>query len=377
MSPVRVSNQSGYGLLATVLMVIVFAIMGLVGLSMARQELRTETAVTSREVAFYAAETGLARGLDNWSTPAGLIPTDTFWLLDSGPLPSGANYSVGASRLDDGSAVHATYTIRSEGQARDGRTQQVSLLVATMPVEDPFKAALQVLDSVTLKGTADVTGFDRIPIEWNGPFCTQLDDHKPGVVMVDTTAFERKGGAKAEGAPPLDEDTDTVGFFNFGPITYEELAADADITLADGTVIDDSNPTLPSYTGDGSCNTADPYNWGDPLNPSLPCANWFPTIHVEGDLQLEGNYRGQGLLLVDGDIRAQGGFEFYGPVIVKGDLVSAGNFEIYGGVKGKKADMSVGTSQIYYSACVLQRVLSNTRAARPRALVDRPWFQRR
>jgi hypothetical protein len=354
-------------------MLILFAVMGLVGLSMARQELHTQTRTTSREVAFYAAETGLAKGLDNWTTPAGVVLPGTTWLLDEGTLPGGSSYRVEATRLDVG-AITALYAMRSEGVARDGQSQEIGLLVTTVPLDGLFQAALAVADSARLKGAADLVGFDQVPASWQGPYCSATDQDMAGLIMADTTLFERKGAAKLKGSPPLLEDPDTTGLFDFGDVSFDELAAAADIQLPPGANVDSLGP---SYNGDGSCNTSDPRNWGDPENPNRPCSNWFPIIYAQGDLDLSGNMAGQGILLVEGDLRATGGTRFYGPVIVKGNLIAAGNFEFYGGVRARKSDMSVGTSQVYYSNCVLQRAMSNTRVSKPRPISGRPWFQKR
>jgi hypothetical protein len=358
------------------MMLIVFAIMGLVGISLARQEARSQIRATSREVAFYAAETGLARGMQNWSVPDTLIPAGTRWLLDSGTLPGGASYRAGVVKLGDGSSIHSLFAVRAEGMSKDGFVQTAGLLVHTRPLDNPFQAALEVLDSTYLAGTADIVGFDNIPSAWNGPYCTGLDEDKAGVVMADSTLYERVGAAKVKGTPPLAEDPDTVGFFDLGDITFDELAADADIVLPNGQVMDGSIPR-PSYNVDGTCNSADPYNWGDPENPGAPCASWFPTIYAKGDLYLKAKQVGQGLLLVEGDLTAEGGFIFYGPVIVRGELIALGGFTFFGGVKAGETDLGAGNAEIYYSACVLQRVLSNTAAARPRPLIERPWFRNR
>jgi hypothetical protein len=370
------NSRAGFGLPATIMMLIVFAIMSLVGISLARQEARSQVRATSRDVAFYAAEAGLARGMNNWSVPDTLIPAGTRWLLDSGTLPGGSTYRTGVVKLGDGSSIHSLFAVMAEGRAKDGSTKTAGLLVHTRPRENPFQAALEVLDSTYLAGTANIVGFDNIPSAWNGPYCSALDEDKAGIVMADTTLYERVGAAKVKGAPPLHEDPDTVGFFDLGDITFDELAADADVVLPYGQVMDGSIPA-PSYNADGTCNSADPYNWGDPLNPGAPCASWFPTIHAKGDLYLKAKQVGQGLLLVEGDLTAEGGFTFYGPVIVKGELIALGGFTFYGGVKASETDLGAGNAEIYYSACVLQRVLSNTAAARPRPLMERPWFSNR
>lgn len=373
----RISSDRGFGLPTTIIFLIIFSIITLVGVSLARQEVRTQVRATARKTAFYAAESGLAEGIRSWWTPPGLIPTNTSWSLATGTLPGGGAYSVTARRLDNGSSEHAFYSIRSEGRARDGTTQQVGLLILTRVLENPISSALQVIDSVYLAGTASVTGNDTIPLSWYGSYCSENDDDKPGVSIPDDDDFEKTGAAKVDGYPtPVYEDSDTIDFFDFGSITYDEMAAAADHKLAGGQIMSGSNPS-PSLNADGTCNTTDPMNWGDPLAPGLPCSNWFPIIHVAGDLTLEATQRGQGILLVDGDIRAKGGFEFYGPVIVKGSLIAEGGFTFYGGVRARATVLGAGNAKIYYSACVLERAISNTMAARPTRLTERPWFRNR
>jgi type II secretory pathway pseudopilin PulG len=372
----RDSSEAGFGLPTTIIFLIIFSIITLVGVSLARQEVRTQVRVTSRKTAFYAAESGLGEGLRNWRTPPGLIPTDTSWDLAAGTLPGGGAYSVSASRLDAGSAEHAFYSIKSEGRAKDGTTQHVGLLILTRVLENPISSALQVIDSAKLAGTADVVGLDTIPPSWYGSYCSVNDDDKPGVSLPDPAKYEQKGGAKVKGDPDIYVDSDTTGFFDFGSITYDEMAAAADHKLPGGTIMDGTNPS-PSLNADGTCNTSDPMNWGSPMTVGLPCSDWFPIIHVTGDLLLQATQRGQGILLVDGNLTAKGGFQFFGPVIVKGSLIAEGGFTFYGGVRARTTDLGAGNAEIYYSACVLERAISNTMAARPQRLMERPWYRNR
>jgi hypothetical protein len=372
----RTSDRNGFGLPTTILMIVLFAVLGLVGLSLARQELRTQAQTRSREVAFYAAETGLARGVENWSRPDGVIPQGTTWQIDAGALAAGASYTVTATRLDDGTSVYALYALRAQGTARDGRAQTMGLLVATVPLDIPFEAALTVRDSVRLAGTADVVGFDQIPSDWASSYCTGLDDDMAGLALTDSTWFRKTGGARLQGSPRLTQLSDTTGFFDLGGYTFEELAAQADITLPGGDTLSGQLPQ-PTYNPDGSCNTSDPYNWGDPENPNGPCSDWFPIIYVNGDLTLTATQAGQGILLVDGDIHASGGFRFYGPVIAQGGLIADGGFTFYGGVRAVRTDLGAGNAQVYYSACVLQRSMSHSGLARPQPLVERSWFRKR
>jgi hypothetical protein len=357
------------------MLLVIFALMGLAGIGLARQEQRSQIMKTSRAMAFYAAETGLTEGLTSWTKPAGAIPSGTSWFLTKGAVAGGGRFKVEATKLSY-DAVHALYSVRSTGYSRDGKSQKVGMLVKTLVIENPMKAALEVKDSASVRGTTTISGIDGVPVAWNGPYCTQPSDTAVGLLMADTTKIEYKGTPDLYGDPPMDEVGDTAGFFNFGAVTYEQLVAMADIRLPDGTLIDSLGIyPRPSYNADGSCNTADPYNWGDPENPNQPCSDWFPIIHVAGDFGLVGNQAGQGLLLVDGNLKARGGFEFYGPVIVKKNFEHMGNFLAYGGVKADKAYFGAGTSDVVYSECVIQRTLSHIRAAKPRPLKEHAWYQ--
>lgn len=365
----------GFGLATTIMLLVIFALLGLTGLALARQEQHSQIRRSARAAAFYAAETGLTEGLQSWTRPAGVIPAGTSWLLTKGTVPGGGRYKVEVTKLDV-EAIHSLYSVRSEGYARDGTTQHVGLLVKTLVIENPMKAALEVLDTASVRGTTSISGVDTIPVLWQGPYCTGRSPNATGLLMADTTKIEYKGTPDLYGDPPMDEVSDTAGFFNFGAVTFEDLVAMADFRFPNGTLIDSLGVyPRPSYNADGTCNTADIYNWGDPEHPGQPCSDWFPIIYVEGDLGLVGNQAGQGILLVEGSLKARGGFEFYGPIIVKKNFEHMGNFLAYGGVKAKNAYFGSGTSNVVYSECVIQRTLSHIKAAKPRPLKEHAWYQ--
>src|SRR5260370_36910349 len=78
-----------------------------------------------------------------------------------------------------------------------------------------------------------------------------------------------------------------------------------------------------AVTAAGACSQPVLTNWGDPLNPTAPCGNYMPIIHITGSATINGQ-QGQGILLVDGSLSVYGGFQFYGITIVKGSLITAG-----------------------------------------------------
>ena len=374
-------GESGFSLPLAVLVMAVLLPLGLFGFALARQELRTHTRGNSAAIAFYAAETGLGRALEFWDRPE-IAETGVPFAVTEGTLDNGASYRVEATLLDDASNVHGLFSIRSEGRAPNGVTQQTGLMVATISLGSPTKGALRSLERVRVAGKAEVNGLDMVPTTWADDCPPDLVD-EAGITMADTTRMTKSGGAQVQGAPPIAADTDTTGYFNFGDITYDEVASLANITLPDGTNISGSEPVA-TYTADGSCDTSNDSNWGEPEADNQPCSDWFPIIHAPGNLTLSGSGAGQGILLVDGDLSICGGATFYGPVVVKGVVKSCGSgFQMIGGVVAGESDLNpsggmvVGASQIQYSACVVQRAISRSRAGRPRPLAERPWFQQR
>ena len=128
-----------------------------------------------------------------------------------------------------------------------------------------------------------------------------------------------------------------------------------------------------------TCNTASPSNWGEPyrgIGTIAGCYDYFPIIHVIGDLSLTGGY-GQGILLVDGDLSVQGGFEWFGPVIVLGHVTTSGTGGHFnGGVMAADVNLEqntvLGNAVVTYSSCTIIRAL--TASANARLLKERRWM---
>jgi hypothetical protein len=151
----------------------------------------------------------------------------------------------------------------------------------------------------------------------------------------------------------------------------------------------------------GECNTADPLNWGEPWRSvsqgstyKEACIDFFPLIYHTGDLSLQGNGRGQGILLVgniayneDGSIAGMSGnLDLRGNFVFNGIIITLGSFEtqagqsprITGGVLAGNADLSqesiIGGSQVKYSSCaVTESIMNNASLAKARPLANRSW----
>lgn len=379
-SKAKPAGREGFGLPTAVMSIVVFSALALLGIALARHEVRRQVDITSQSRAFYAAETGLARGLENWNRPDILGRGDS-WIVDQGSLPGVGQYTVRATKLDDGSTVQPVFSIESEGRAPIGRTQVAALLATTVPLGSPVRGALKAKGRVRVVGQSDVDGWDSVPAPWNVA-CPAAAGGMTGVVMSDTSKVSKQGAATVEGNPPIDELADTTGWFDFGSFSYQAVTGMADITLPGGTNV--SSGPAPSYLVDGSCDTSDNYNWGDPDNPTLPCGDWFPIIHATGDLTAAGGGSGQGILLVDGDFSACGGFTFYGVIVALGEVKSCGSgFKLVGGVVSGETELThsggmvAGSNRIQFSACAVERALSRGKAARPEPLNERPWYSNR
>ncbi|NIR44868.1 MAG: hypothetical protein GWN99_11230 [Gemmatimonadetes bacterium] len=374
-------NESGFGLTVAVLLIAVMAALSLFGVTLQIQERRTQLRNQERTLAFYAAETGVVRGLENWTTPD-VATSGESWLVHQGTLASGATYRVEATLLDDASHVHGLMSVRAVGTSPHGYTRESAMLVATVPLGSPVQGALRTIGKVKIAGQAEVSGWDTIPDTWQDD-CPPALEPSAGVTLADTTKLTHSGASSFDGDPPLDENSDTTNYFEFGDLSYDEVASWANIVISDGTVVSGGDPA-PSYTAAGACDTSDDRNWGDPENDNMPCSDWFPVIHTQGSMTFSSDGAGQGILLVDGDLSICGGATFYGPVVVKGSIKTCGSgFRLIGGVVAGESDLNpsggvvVGASKIQYSSCVVERAISRSRAGRPKPLAERPWFSGR
>ncbi|MEX2157390.1 MAG: pilus assembly PilX N-terminal domain-containing protein [Gemmatimonadales bacterium] len=254
-----------------------------------------------------------------------------------------------------------------------GARQRIGMITRIAPIEFGIKASLTTQGSVTVSGTASVNGADQPPTGWGT--CDISGPAQAGV-RTDGGTVTTEGQGTVLGSPPVvnDPSLSDSSFNYFGGASYAQLAARANVTLSGGTI-----KAQPSVTN-GVCDKSVLTNWGDGLNPTAPCGNYFPTIHITGNATLDG-VQGQGILLVDGNLTVQGSFQFFGIVIVQGDLKTAGGgtseAHFWGGVMAKNADLSVeslaGKATLNFSSCSILAVLQ---AQSPIAMMrSRGWSQ--
>jgi hypothetical protein len=374
MSPSK-KRREGFALAIAMVAIVVIGALIAGAFFTSTQEYRIGRNSLMDQRALAAAETGLTEPMQGWLRTRNLTMNagDTF--TDVLPGPDGSYADRRFTKVDD-----ATFWGMVDGYA-GGTTGVIAshhrlnvIYRLAVPTFNIF-GALTVRGQVEVQGSSRVDGNDEIPSQWTtSGICPLAGAAKAGVSAPDIskvcsgncpespTAAPRIFGNPAESENPAAADENT--YYKYGDLTWDMLTAAADVKLPGGNY-----KTLPSFSG-SSCNTADPLNWGDP-GRTTECKDYFPIIYVNGNLQLQSNSRGQGVLLVNGDLEMAGGFEFNGIMIVRDDIKSTGNGNKISGAAFAGNTYTTdntnisGDSEIQFSSCAIDR------AARGSAVVTR------
>ena len=253
------------------------------------------------------------------------------------------------------------FLVRSEGFSADSTArQQVGMLVRLKPFDIVFTAALKVQGATKIGGSSFIDGNDTQPAGWAD--CDSTVAPLAGLTVDDSSLIDIQCTDCIDGSPLISIDTtiSDSSMTTFGELNFDDLAAMANKTIGTGPY----NGIGPVVDGSGECSTSLLLNWGDPLDPTAACGNYFPILHAPNGTKLTGGV-GQGILLVDGDLEIQGGFEFYGLVIITGVLNTAGTGgHINGGVMAANVNLDqntvLGNALVSYSSCAVQQSLNST-----------------
>ncbi|HXI21821.1 MAG TPA: hypothetical protein VNH46_12075 [Gemmatimonadales bacterium] len=380
MLPLLTPDRRGIALPLAIFSMVIAGAMITAVFFVARLEQRHGNNSIASVQAFEAAETGAAAILANWNTSYNSSAIGSVTALPSVSVGGNASYSATVRRVSA-----AAFVIQSEGLVRDGsgaivtRRELARLVRINQPAID-VHSAVTTRVGLSVSGSSQISGTDTIPPAWAGGSCPPPGPTAPGIRDSSgnvTTSGACSGASCITGNPPIQTDPNVSSgtFTQFGDLSFTDLAAMASKVV--GGTITGIGPT----TNAGppvSCRTGDLLNWGDPLNATGPCYDYFPIIYSPGDLQLSGGW-GQGILLVGGDLNVSGGVEFYGPVIVQGRVRSTGTGgHIIGGLMANNADFTVtlltGNSVVSYSSCAVDRALRGS--SRVKAMNERSWAQR-
>ena len=369
----HIHNERGIALLVSILAIVVVGGL-LVGIATAAR-LENRQAHNTKEMAqaFAVTELGLHETMANWYAGN----WNSLGVMEKLPISGSAPQGAGSFSGDVQRLSQELFLVDVTGvSARGGARQRLGTFVKLRALNVEIEASLTSRGPIRRNGNGAISGIDIPPAGWGA--CTALDN-KAGIRVPDPGLVDDggcpsciEGNPPIEGDPSIDDDT----FFSFGDLDWATLTS-----LATKTGFTLNNPQVAaSFNGDGSCNTGDVENWGDPLNPGSTCGGYFPIMYAPGDLNLNGGV-GQGLLLVEGDLFVQGRFEFYGIVIVQGRMKTqgggAGAIHFRGGVMAANVDLEdnqiAGNAQIQYSSCVVQSVKASVGLGAQ--LRSRGWLQ--
>jgi hypothetical protein len=369
----HIRNERGIALVLSILAIVVVGGLVVGVATSARLENRQAQNTEEMAQAFAVTELGLGETMADWYAGE----WNAMDLMETKPIagasPQGAgSYAGSVQRLSQ----ELFFLDVTGTSGRGGARQRLGTFVKLRPITVDIEASLTTRGPVNRNGNGQISGMDQPPAGWGG---CQNPSNKAGIRTPDADLIDDGGCPSCiEGSPPIETDPtlDDETFFDFGDLDWASLTA-----MATKTGFTLQNPNVePRFNGDGSCNTGDPENWGDPLTPNSSCGNYSPIIYAPGTLNLNKGY-GQGILLVDGDLNVQGRFEFYGIVIVRGTMKTAGggagSIHFRGAVMAANVDIEdiqvAGNAQIQYSSCVVKR--AQTAAGIGAQLRSRGWMQ--
>jgi hypothetical protein len=324
--------------------------------------------------AFSAAEYGLNKTMAEWDQSMNLainIGRDTTWSYN---VSDGGKSNVRVTRLND-----YTYWVVSEGVGAAGttaetrrRTSQV-LRMAIPSVR--VGGAVTLYGGGSVKGSTQISGANVNPPGWN---CANFPGRDTTAVAYNpNSTLDIQKASNAVGFPQSYKDPaagDTGTYVKYGDESWQTLVKNADVIISSDV---DPFPTQ----ANGKCTMAQT-NWGEPHRDAgsvAACQNYFPIVYSKGDLHLNDG-RGQGILLVEGDMQVNGNFEWDGLIIVKDDFDKGnGNPNISGAVMARNANFNdngsifTGNSTFQYSKCALESALRGS--ARLLPAKKRAWAE--
>jgi len=287
------------------------------------------------------------------------------------------------------------FWVVSEGRASIGSTalesarQTGAFVRVAYPTINPM-GAITSAGNVRLQGAATVNGYD-LPQSGAGSLgwsqCATLPSDSVAAVVVGPAGTVTSGPHNIQSVPAVVHDSvaaDSNTYVRYGTESWNSLTQNADIKLPGGLYGSNIQPVGTDSTCDNSSTSLiHDTNWGEPIRTSgyiRGCTNYFPIIYSSASLKINGNGRGQGILLINGDLEINGNFDFYGLIIARDDLVKGnGTARIFGAVYAANLTESnplswfTGTQDVQYSRCAIESALRGS-AILVRAK-ERHWAQ--
>jgi hypothetical protein len=347
--------------------IVIMGVMAVAALRTSQDGHLASQAMRASGGAFYSAEAGLYRVLAQLADTTGTLDSSVQALtagdslvLPQATLTNGASYLPRIVRLSSG--VQPMYLLavtgRGPGAVRGKRLLRM-VFTSSVDVSAFAPAAMHLNGEMEIVGdpTSTIDGNDTPPPGW---ICDPPGPAVPGVVMSDIADIDL-GSGTILGSPPIDEDPSmgASSFTAFGGVTYASMAAMADKVYWSDAVLVDLGPAFKD--GGTVCNSGRKSNWGDPLDRSSVCGDYFPIIHFKDDVHFDDHGSvGQGILLVDGRFDIDDSdFTFYGLIVVRGSCDFEHEVTVYGAVHCADDGGQIHEDAVInYSSCALADALT-------------------
>lgn len=312
-------TRPGFALLLAVVMTLLLSMVGLGMIALGTREALIAGAAARRVQARAGAESLARTVFHEWSTRdlAGIEPGATR------TLAADAGSSVLIDRIDS-----TLFVIRAEARVPPGGAAgaigRAGLLAR---VFDPtrtvrsFPAAMTVTAAAILLGGL-IDGRDACGSGRSGP----------GLL---TPSLDGSSGAVVEGSPPVVLESPPP------PATPDPLAPPLAAAIA--TVHPQPMTISPRPLADGTACVEDTRNWGA-VDSLHPCHTLRPLVLVDHDLTISGGET-HGVLVVEGDLQVIGNARLSGLVVVRGTLTLGEGSSIRGAARADALILDGGTVQ--------------------------------
>jgi hypothetical protein len=359
----RSRDRRGVALITALFSIVVLAIVITGAFFTSTQEYRGGRNQLVEQRSFAVAEFGLNSEISNWDRARNLPGGMATGEVDSNQVyvAAGDTARVKVTRLGDN-----TFWVVSEGKANIGnarleaRRQTGAYVRIAYPSISP-KGAITAAANVNITGSAVVDGDNNDPA-WSQ--CPSIPGSTVPAVVVPPGNTVTYKPQNITSTPEVQYDpaaADSNTYVRYGSESWNTLVANADIKLPGGQYGADIQPVGTVTT----CDQSGQFNWGEPDRPGtvVGCYGYYPIIYSSGSLKINGNGRGQGILLINGDLEINGTFEFYGVVVVRDDITKGnGNATIYGAVFAANVDLDDanvinGNKTVLYSRCAVESAL--------------------
>lgn len=337
-----VQNERGSILAIVLIMLVGLTALAAAGMVMTETDLRASENQEAGTTAFYVADAGLQQYLGSRDTATA---TDTF------TYASGSAIVQGEKLLDmpTTNGDHVLYRVRSvSSHAPPGGGTSSRTLSRLAIYSDGSIVAKASFASGTglLKtgGAGTISGADHATA--GNPDCPNSPRPDVAGVAVPPAGYNQSGGGGAlvpDGNPPIDEAPSSLELLQSTGVPWD--------AIVNGGLL------IPDYTIPGD-------SW--PNFASMPADEW-PTIYMEGSAVLGPGDSGRGTLIVRHNLEMDGSFEWDGLVLVGGYLTSNGFQTVEGatitglnellGETVPSSDLGNGNKQFLYDSCKMKMAM--------------------